>query len=125
MKKICIYILILLMVPDGSLPDQLVKLPVFFLHYQEHKLRDASIDLIDFLSMHYWGEDLNDQDDDRDMQLPFKKIDSHSQQVLFVPSVRIAHQKDYVFVLPRNESVYKSQYYPDPSLPAPFRPPCA
>lgn len=113
------------MVADSSLLDQFLKLPVFFQHFAEHKQLDQKINLFDFLSMHYWGEDMNDQDNDRDMQLPFKKINAHSQQVLFMPPVRMVCSKPLVQFTPRNVSVYKSQYHPDPSLPSPFRPPCA
>ncbi|MDJ1482952.1 hypothetical protein QNI16_20790 [Cytophagaceae bacterium YF14B1] len=117
--------MILLLITDSSLLDQFLKLPVFFQHYEEHKQRDQNISLFDFLSMHYWGEDMNDQDNDRDMQLPFKKINTHSQQVLFMPPVRISYNQTFIQILPKDEPVYKSQFHPDPSLPAPFRPPCA
>lgn len=36
-----------------------------------------------FLSMHYWGKDLNDNDGTTDMKLPFKKIE-RSHQYTFI-----------------------------------------
>ncbi len=52
--------------------SQLLKLPVLVQHYYEHKAGNASVTLVQFLHMHYMGQDDNDNDDLRDMQLPFK-----------------------------------------------------
>ncbi|WP_315816201.1 hypothetical protein [Paraflavitalea speifideaquila] len=57
---------------DTSL-NQLLKLPALIGHYMEHHQLDNRVDFVQFLAMHYWGTDLNDNDDDRDMQLPYKK----------------------------------------------------
>lgn len=52
--------------------NQLLKFPVLLEHYSEHKEQNDRISFIDFLQMHYAGYDFNDNDQDRDMQLPFK-----------------------------------------------------
>lgn len=52
---------------------QLFKLPTLFQHYDEHAGRDPGVSFADFLSMHYWGRDANDKDDDKDRKLPFKE----------------------------------------------------
>ncbi len=54
--------------------SQLLKLPVLVQHYYEHKAGNANITLARFLQMHYMGYDDNDNDDLRDMQLPFKTM---------------------------------------------------
>lgn len=54
---------------------QLDKVPMLVVHYQEHHQLDPDVNFVDFLGMHYWGTDLNDNDDDRDNELPFKKFD--------------------------------------------------
>lgn len=54
---------------------QLLKLPVIFQHYTEHQNRDVSISFFDFIAMHYAGDDQQDADQQRDMQLPFKTSD--------------------------------------------------
>jgi hypothetical protein len=105
--------------------EQLLKLPVLFEHFAEHQQRDPRVNLAAFLSMHYWGHDLDDNDNDRDMQLPFKKVNINTQQVLYarftkVPQIIAAEQ-----TVPAVLSVYKDQYHPTPSLTSPFRPPCA
>lgn len=74
--------------------------------------------------MHYLGNDISDNDDERDMQLPFKKLDIHPSQVLFMASVREIN----VLAPERHSStryhVYQHQYFPNPALASPFRPPC-
>lgn len=54
---------------------QLLKLPVIFQHFTEHQKHDASISFFDFIAMHYAGDDKQDADQQRDMQLPFKTSD--------------------------------------------------
>jgi len=52
--------------------QQLVKLPVVFQHFSEHKQEDKNISFLRFLSNHYLHGSAKDKDYDRDMQLPFK-----------------------------------------------------
>ncbi len=65
---------------------QLLKLPVVFQHYAEHKLMNGNISFLQFLDMHYMHGSPMDSDHDRDMQLPFKTIDDC---VYFVSNVFI------------------------------------
>jgi hypothetical protein len=65
--------LLLFLVLSGNLPvAQILKLPTLLQHFHEHQSRNSQISFVDFLEMHYWGKDINDNDDDRDNQLPFK-----------------------------------------------------
>lgn len=52
--------------------SQLLKLPVIFQHFQEHKQEGNNFTLLEFLEMHYMHGNSKDADYDRDMQLPFK-----------------------------------------------------
>jgi hypothetical protein len=51
---------------------QLLKIPVVFEHFAEHKKDDKSISFFGFLQMHYMQGSKKDKDYERDMQLPFK-----------------------------------------------------
>jgi hypothetical protein len=51
---------------------ELLKLPVVFQHYHEHKMMDKDMTFLAFLDMHYMHGSPHDDDYDRDMQLPFK-----------------------------------------------------
>lgn len=125
MSKQIVYIFIFLIASNSSFVQQFYKLPILIQHYDEHKqLMDLSF--IDFLSMHYWGEDLKDNDGDRDMQLPFKTISSTSFHFVF-----ILDDKDLLPVLfnpelPQSKiPTYRSDLFSDPNLLSLFRPPIA
>ncbi len=51
---------------------QLLKLPVIFQHYQEHRQENNQLTFLAFLDIHYMHGSPKDNDYDRDMQLPFK-----------------------------------------------------
>src|SRR5689334_4749396 len=53
---------------------EFTRLPILFEHFAEHKQADLRITFIDFMMMHYFGHDINDFDDDRDQQLPFRGL---------------------------------------------------
>jgi hypothetical protein len=78
-------VVLLIIAAVNSLSLQhIFKVPVLVVHYFEHQQRGPDITVIEFLSMHYWGQDINDNDHERDMQLPFKKFDiSQSVTALF------------------------------------------
>ena len=122
MSKQIVYIFIFLIASNSSFVQQFYKLPILIQHYDEHKqLMDLSF--IDFLSMHYWGEDLKDNDADRDMELPFKTINSSSFQLVFILN-------EDLFSIPFNpdlpqskNTVYRSNLLSDPNLLSLFRPP--
>lgn len=83
-KRIIIVLLMTITLNSLSL-QQILKMPILISHFFEHQQRGPSITFIEFLSMHYWGQDIDDNDDERDMELPFKKVDfSHSSLTLFV-----------------------------------------
>ncbi|MCV2487580.1 hypothetical protein OD917_21775 [Flavobacterium sp. SH_e] len=125
MRKTIVYIFILLIASNSSFVQQFYKLPILIEHFQEHqKLQGVSF--IDFLSMHYWGEDLKDNDGDRDMQLPFKTISSSSPQFVFILDDK--ELLPFVFdpELPQlNIPTYRSDLFSDPNLLSLFRPPIA
>ncbi len=49
-------------------------------HYAEHKRQKADITFVDFIFMHYIGDDGVADDDSKDMQLPFKKANTASYE---------------------------------------------
>lgn len=104
---------------------QFAKLPVLVEHFKEHKLRDAEITFIDFLAMHYWGKDIDDDDDSRDKQLPFK--DQHIPYSFYnhyTPPNNIQISVPVVPII--NTHPQLNQFFsPDAHLGALFRPPQA
>ena len=53
---------------------QFMKLPTLASHFIENKAYSQDLSFFDFLMMHYAIDDNNDEDEERDMQLPFKVI---------------------------------------------------
>jgi hypothetical protein len=82
--KFFIYFLIFVFAENALVANQLAKIPSLFSHFAEHQDRIASLSFIQFLELHYGDEIPNDQDDQRDMELPFKKISTASVTIAFV-----------------------------------------
>lgn len=115
--------MLLLVVIDGISLNELAKLPVLFAHFLEHKDRDQSIDFISFLSIHYWGEDIDDNDTDRDNQLPFKKVSSDQLQQPFIASIRAFDIKRTTGSISKSYTLFCDRYIPDPNHSSLYRPP--
>ncbi|HEY0668126.1 MAG TPA: hypothetical protein VGD22_08140 [Sphingobacteriaceae bacterium] len=66
---------------------QLIKLPVLFDHYEEHKILNPNISFLNYLTLHYVKDSSKDFDHERDMQLPFKMSDHFTAPVVpdFIP----------------------------------------
>jgi len=64
-----------------------MKLPALTSHFLEHKANSSHLSFVEFLMMHYTGHDHNDQDQDKDMQLPFKDM-HQSLQTMHIWSIQ-------------------------------------
>lgn len=74
--------------------------------------------------MHYGGNDLNDNDDDRDQQLPYKTIDVQSLGHSYIPLAKAVVIKHILYQPTAiNYPVFKDRYLPQPALSSLFRPP--
>lgn len=113
-RFIAISFLSLLLLTNTEL-CQLLKFPVLIEHYQEHKAMYKGISFFDFLSMHYFNENPKDADYHRDMQLPFKAVENHTNVSVFIPSVQ-SFELDKIFnsikqsFVPQNKDFYYSSY---------------
>lgn len=94
-------------------------------HYVDHQQRNGTLTFSEFLAMHYWGNDINDADDEKDKQLPFKNIDHHISHLVFIPN-RVYTSN--VYVVPPTTHItinYTDTLRHNPHLGALFRPPIA
>ncbi len=57
--------------------NQLLKMPLIFEHFKEHKALNKDLSFIQFLDIHYMHQCPKGKDNSKDMQLPFKTV-SHS-----------------------------------------------
>lgn len=125
LKRICLYIVSLVLVLYTTPLYQLCKIPVLISHYQEHHERDSAIGFLDFLSMHYWGTDIDDDDDDRDRQLPFKEFTGFSNTHLFAPVYRNLVIQQIAVDVQLNFPVEDHSLLPTPHITDLFHPPKA
>lgn len=78
MRTILLYLILFVLLLSPSTIHQLIKVPFLLTHLDQHQQKDQSLGLFEFLAMHYWGNDLDDDDDAQDRQLPFKTTDNHT-----------------------------------------------
>lgn len=77
MKKWLAVILLGVYVVSGTELREVMKLPVLVQHYYEHRQLDAGISFTKFLVDHYNDIPHTDNDEERDNQLPFKRVDTN------------------------------------------------
>ena len=53
---------------------EIVRLPILFEHFAEHKQRNKHVSFSDFIVLHYFSGHVKDADFERDQQLPFRGI---------------------------------------------------
>ncbi len=72
-KKALLYIIFFAFCFSSTELHQLLKLPLLFSHFQEHKQRDNSITFLSFLKTHYTdSQNVNSTEKGKHEQLPFK-----------------------------------------------------
>lgn len=101
---------------------QLLRLPVFFAHYQEHKTLNPGISLAEFVVIHYL--DTKTPDYSRDQQLPFKNAKCPEVSISFAlpPDAPAETQIDIVH-LSRERILVKSLFIPSSVLFSIWQPP--
>lgn len=103
---------------------EVLKTPQLFFHFTQHQKLNANIGFLDFLDMHYLGHDLNDNDEEEDMKLPFKKVDSaHVHISIGVPTEKLVLIKASVFHILNAVRFYANVTHSDPTGGSLFRPP--
>ncbi len=100
-------------------------MPQLIVHFIQHHQLNSQISFIDFLEMHYIGEDQDDNDDEEDMKLPFKKLDGHHVISIGVPSEKFILLKAACLNLLVDSSIAYEQIYSSPTFGSLFRPPIA
>ncbi len=116
--------LIVLLFSNMSL-YQLCKIPVLVQHFREHRQIDSNLSLLDFFSMHYWSAaNDNDNDQERDKQLPFKEFHKVAFEQLSSP-VKPFPQKLVFHFYKTSFPITDEFSLPDPGISSLFRPPKA
>lgn len=95
LRRLFIHTIIIITTLNIVTYNQFSKLPNVIVHYFEHSTLDHKITFVDFLSMHYWGHDINDQDDEKDKQLPFKTCKAEAVQHYLQPGRLAIAEPEY------------------------------
>lgn len=91
-------------------------------HYGEHKRQNAGITFLDFIFMHYIGDDGVADDDNKDMQLPFKKASNTSYEACGCTVVPM-QMPNNVYAGDIYYSPFKKQLLPYPDMGKLIKPP--
>jgi len=100
-----------------------MKTPQLINHFIQHHQLNTNLSFVDFLEMHYFGHDLNDNDDEEDMKLPFKKVDGHHLISVAVPTEKFILNKAKCFDLFSGKTVDYHHPVCCPKFGSLFRPP--
>ncbi|MBO9564454.1 MAG: hypothetical protein J7621_16840 [Niastella sp.] len=123
MKKGCLYILFFILLLNDTSLNQFLKVPALVAHFMEHHRLDERVGFVRFLAMHYGGNDMNDNDDDRDMQLPYKRVNLQSIDHPLIPAIKpaIAQHPEFTHIVA--QPVFNNDVFPQPAPGSLFRPP--
>ena len=83
MRKILIIGLIVVHLLAHTEAGQLFKLPNLLSHFFQHHRQNPSINFMDFIAMHYGGDDGTNADDDMDRKLPCHNVNSNTLSAVY------------------------------------------
>lgn len=84
--------------------SEFFKINALLQHYKESKIIEKKTTFLHFLVMHYITDDLNNNDNNLDKQLPFKSSDISFSQL---PSINNATQKISIISIPSFQKISK------------------
>ncbi|MGZ5221684.1 MAG: hypothetical protein ACXWV6_08240 [Chitinophagaceae bacterium] len=62
---------------------QLLRLPNLLNHFFQHHRQNPGVDFLDFIAMHYGGDDGTHADDDMDSQLPYHNVNNNTLSIVY------------------------------------------
>jgi len=102
---------------------EVFKIPKLISHFSYHNQLDSKIGIIDFICMHYLGQDIDDDDSEQDMELPFKKINSSTSIQTGIPVYSSGLMKVRFFFLDPGKITTQITGHSNPAPGCLFRPP--
>lgn len=88
LRKLPVIFLLAVHLVGNTELGQLLKLPRLVTHFYQHQQLDPSVNFIEFVVMHYAGDDGTRADDAADQQLPCHNLRNNSFAVAYAPMVR-------------------------------------
>ena len=93
----------------------MVKLPILFQHFYEHKALDEQMTFLGYLEHHYNNVPHTDNDEERDNQLPFKTHELFANSVVSLalpPSFEVIPKKVYQ-IIPKQKILINNDHIPN------------
>jgi hypothetical protein len=109
MKRACAILFLWIYLVANTELHQFLRLPVFFVHYQEHRVENPDISLLEFISLHYYGPDAN-INYGHDSELPFKEKCPEVSLSIALPPEDLAGPTPALFTTDRKEVMFKSPF---------------
>lgn len=104
----------------------MIKLPVLFQHFYEHKAVEAEITFLAYLADHYNSIPHTDNDEERDNQLPFKTLDANGIKMPAIPEGDRSYLRGPVRAIVASDNFrYKEKFISAPDCGQIWQPPKA
>jgi len=124
LKKRITFIILVLYLFSTTAFREILKLPVLFQHFNEHKQLNHNLSFFGFVYDHYNSVPHTDNDQKRDCQLPFKTIDMSGFLTPAIPVSQLNNFEKAVRIIIRNDTFqYTEGYIPGPDGGKIFQPP--
>lgn len=102
---------------------QLVNLPKLITHYQQHHQLNSNVSFVDFVSMHYFGDDGITSDDNQDNELPFRQLHKPFYAIVCIVPPFASFNSNTTFIAPEQLSFLKNEFPISGYCSLPIRPP--
>lgn len=124
LKKRITFTILLLYLFSATEFRELIKLPVLFQHFNEHKQLNQNLSFFGFVYDHYNSIPHTDNDQERDDQLPFKNIDMSSFLTPAIPVSTLNYFEKAVRIIVKNDLFdYTEGHIPGPDSGKIWQPP--
>ncbi|MFA6086950.1 hypothetical protein [Mucilaginibacter sp.] len=125
MKKFTAILLLTAFLFSTTELHQLLKLPVIFEHFAEHRKENKDISFLQFLDMHYMHGSPRDKDYSEDMKLPFKTADNCVSMVspVVIPYLAPTLENPVIYIPEKEMYIPKDGLIPSAYLFSIWQPP--
>lgn len=123
MRRLNAILFLLIFLSSSTELHQLLRLPVLFSHYHEHKRDNEKISFMDFIVFHYFSGDTGDTDFTH-RELPFKVDHSEALHISLAILPSCAAEPFVPLFNPEStKGIYKRQLFLSSVLPSVWQPP--
>ncbi|MBK8089568.1 MAG: hypothetical protein IPK31_17490 [Chitinophagaceae bacterium] len=102
---------------------QLVNLPKLIAHYQQHQQINSDVSFIDFVDMHYFGDDGITSDDNQDNELPFRQLHKPFSAIAYIVPPFASFNSNTTIITPEKLNFLKNEFPISGYSTLPIRPP--